>query len=104
MSRKVRRRGRKLARKKRGNWFTRMRIWQKVLVCFFGVFVCLLATAVTYVAAKWSKVDTQKIEAKDLIIKMCIRDRLCTGTDGNHGRQLCLSAYDVLQKIGRAHV
>ena len=40
MSKNVRRRGRKLARRKRGNWFTRMRTWQKVLLCFAGGF-CL---------------------------------------------------------------
>ena len=79
MSKNVRRRGRKLARKKRGNWFTRMRTWQKVLVCFVGVFVCLLATAATYVAAKGSKVDTQEIKAEDLIINKEVQENIDLG-------------------------
>ena len=79
MSKNVRRRGRKLARRKRGNWFTRMRTWQKVLLCFAGVFVCLLATAVTYVAAKWNKVDTQKIKAEDLIINKEVQENIDLG-------------------------
>lgn len=79
MSKHVRRRGRKHARKLKGNWFTRMRAWQKVLVCFSGIVVCLLATAATYVAAKWSKVDTQEIKAEDLIINKEVQENLDLG-------------------------
>ncbi len=68
MSKNVRRRGRKHARAKKGNWFTRLKAWQKVLVCFAGVLVCLVGSAGLYVMAKWNKVDTQEIKADDLII------------------------------------
>lgn len=62
-------------RRKKGNWFTRMKMWQKVLVCFAGVLVCLLGAASIYVAAKWDKVDTQDIKAEDIVINPEIRDR-----------------------------
>ena len=45
MSKNVRRRGRWRARRKQGNWFTRMKMWQRVLVCFAGVLICLSASA-----------------------------------------------------------
>lgn len=62
-------------RRKKGNWFTRMKMWQKVLVCFAGALVCLLGAAGIYVAAKWDKVDTQDIKAEDIVINPEIRDR-----------------------------
>lgn len=68
MSKNVRRRGRWRARRKQGNWFTRMKVWQRVLVCFAGVLVCLSASAAVYVAAQWGKIDTREIQAEDLII------------------------------------
>lgn len=68
MAKNVRRRGRKHARAKKGNWFTRLKAWQKVLVCFAGVLVCLVGSAGLYVMAKWNMVDTQEIKADDLII------------------------------------
>ena len=68
MSKDVRRRGHRRARIKKGNWFTRMKMWQRVLLCT-GMFVfCLVCTAATYVYAMWSKIDTQDIKADDLII------------------------------------
>lgn len=60
-------------RKKKENWFTRLKIWQKVLICFAGVLVCLSLSAGIYVAAKWSKIDTQKIKADDLIINQEVK-------------------------------
>ena len=68
MSKNVRRRGRWRARRKQGNWFTRMKVWQRVLVCFAGVLVCLSASAAVYVAAQWGKIDSREIQAEDLII------------------------------------
>ena len=68
MSKNVRRRGRWRARRKQGNWFTRMKMWQRVLVCFAGVLICLSASAGIYVAAQWSKIDSREIKAEDLII------------------------------------
>lgn len=68
MSKNVRRRGRWRARRKQGNWFTRMKAWQRVLVCFAGVLICLSASAVVYVAAQWGKINSHKIQAEDLIL------------------------------------
>ena len=68
MSKNVRRRGRRRSRRKKGNWFTRMKMWQRVLVCFAGVLLCLAGSAGFYVMAKWNKIDTQEIKAEDLII------------------------------------
>lgn len=68
MSKNVRRRGRWRARKKQGNWFTRMKMWQRALVCFAGVLACLSVSAAVYVAAQWGKIDSREIKAEDLII------------------------------------
>ena len=68
MSKNVRRRARRRSRRKKGNWFTRMKMWQRVLVCFAGVLLCLAGSAGFYVMAKWNKIDTQEIKAEDLII------------------------------------
>ena len=68
MSKNIRRRGRRRSRRKKGNWFTRMKMWQRVLVCFAGVLICLVGSAGLYVMAKWNKIDTQEIRAEDLII------------------------------------
>ena len=73
MAKNVRRRGMKRARRKRGNWFTRLKNWQKVLICFAGLIVCLSLTAGIYVMAKWGKVDRQEIKAEDLIINQEVK-------------------------------
>lgn len=73
MSKNVRRRGRILARKKRGNWFTRLKMWQRVLICFAGVLICVVGSAGFYVMAKWNKIDTQEIAAEDLIINQEVK-------------------------------
>ncbi|WP_072525319.1 LCP family protein [Clostridium sp. Marseille-P3244] len=68
MSKNKRRRGRRRARAKRGNWFTRMKMWKRVLLILGCVLLCVIFGAVAYVYAKWSKIDTQEIKAEDLII------------------------------------
>lgn len=68
MSKNVRRRGQILARKKKGNWFTRMKIWQRVLLCCAAALICVCGAGTAYVFAKWNKIDTQEIKADDLII------------------------------------
>lgn len=68
MSKNKRRRGRRRARAKRGNWFTRMKMWKRVLLILACVLLCVIFGAVAYVYAKWSKIDTQEIKAEDLII------------------------------------
>lgn len=68
MSKNVRRRGRRRARAKKGNWFTRMKMWQRVMICTAGVLICLALSGAAYVMAKWNKIDTQEIKAEDLII------------------------------------
>ena len=68
MSKNVRRRGRRRARAKKGNWFTRMKMWQRVLLITACVILCAVFGAVAYVYAKWSKIDTQDIKAEDIVI------------------------------------
>ena len=68
MSKNVRRRGRRRARAKKGNWFTRMKMWQRVLLITACVLLCAVFGAVAYVSAKWSKIDTQDIKAEDIVI------------------------------------
>ena len=68
MSKNVRRRGRRRARAKKGNWFTRMKMWQRVLLIVACVLFCAVFGAVAYVYAKWSKIDTQEIKAEDIVI------------------------------------
>ena len=68
MSKNVRRRGRRRARAKKGNWFTRMKMWQRVLLIVACVLFCAVFGAVAYVYAKWSKIDTQDIKAEDIVI------------------------------------
>ncbi len=83
MARNIRRSGRrnsrrysqKRSRRKRGNWFTRLRAWQKALVCMAGVAICLISSAAIYVAAQWNKIDTQEIRAEDLIINQEVREQ-----------------------------
>ena len=68
MSKNVRRRGRRRARAKKGNWFTRMKMWQRVLLVAACVLLCAVFGAVAYVYAKWSKIDTQDLKAEDIVI------------------------------------
>lgn len=69
-------------RRKKGNWFTQMKMWQRVLVCVGGVLICLIGAAGIYVAAKWDKVDTRDIKAEDIVINPEIRDREVDLGDG----------------------
>lgn len=73
MSKNVRRRGRRRAAAKKGNWFTKMKMWQKILLCTASFVICLLFGAVSYVYAQWNKIDTQEIRADDLIINEEVR-------------------------------
>ena len=70
MSKNVRRRGRRRARAraKKGNWFTRMKMWQRVLLIVACVLLCVVFGAAVYVYAKWSMIDTQDIKAEDIVI------------------------------------
>ena len=58
----------KRGRRKRGNWFTRMKLWQQILLILVLVLLCGLGMAGYFVASKWNKVDTQEIKAEDIII------------------------------------
>lgn len=73
MSKNVRRRGYRRSRRKKGNWFTRLKIWQRVLICFAGVLICVAGSAALYVMAKWNQIDTQEIKAEDLIINQEVK-------------------------------
>ena len=68
MSKNVRRRGRRRARAKKGNWFTRLKMWQRVLLVAACVLFCAVFGAAVYVYAKWSKIDTQDLKAEDIVI------------------------------------
>ncbi len=68
MSKNIRRRGRRRARAKKGNWFTRMKMWQRVLLVGVCVLICVVFCAAVYVYAKWNKIDKQDIKADDIII------------------------------------
>ena len=68
MSKNVRRRGRRRARAKKGNWFTRLKMWQRVLLIAACVLFCAVFGAAVYVYAKWSKIDTQDLKAEDIVI------------------------------------
>lgn len=68
MSKNVRRRGRRRARAKKGNWFTRMKMWQRILLIVACVLLCVVFGAAVYVYAKWSMIDTQDIKAEDIVI------------------------------------
>ena len=63
MSENIRRRGRRRSRAKKGNWFTKMKIWQRVLLCTAGVLLCFIFAGAAYVCAKWNKINTQDIQA-----------------------------------------
>lgn len=67
MGRRTRRRVRRRGRKK-GNWFTSLKTWQKIVFCVAAILIFLIGSAALYVFAKWNKIDTQKIDAEDLII------------------------------------
>lgn len=43
-------------------------MWQRVMLIFSCVLLCVVFGAVAYVYAKWSKIDTQEIKAEDIII------------------------------------
>ena len=64
---RIRRRHRR-SRAKRGNWFTNMKLWQRILLIATVIVLCVFFSAVAYVYAKWSKIDTQDIKAEDIVI------------------------------------
>ena len=64
---RIRRRHRR-SRAKRGNWFTNMKLWQRILPIATVIVLCVFFSAVAYVYAKWSKIDTQDIKAEDIVI------------------------------------
>lgn len=78
MGREVRRRGRRraaAAKENNKNWFMKLKMWQRVLLCTVGVLICTFSAAAIYVAAKWGKIQTQDIEAKDLIINEEVQEK-----------------------------
>ena len=54
MSKNTRRARRRRTRRKKGNWFTRLKLWQKILLCTAAVIICVLFVAVAYVYAMWN--------------------------------------------------
>lgn len=54
--------------RRRGSWFSRLSIAKKVGVCVAGVALCLMASGVIYVAAKLGKIDTEDIDAEDIVV------------------------------------
>ena len=79
MSENVRRRGRRRSCTKKGNWFSKMKIWQRVLLCTAGVLLCFIFAGAAYVCAKWNKINTQDIQADDLVINQEVMQNLDLG-------------------------
>ena len=79
MSENVRRHGRRRSRAKKGNWFSKMKIWQRVLLCTAGVLLCFIFAGAAYVCAKWNKINTQDIQADDLVINQEVMQNLDLG-------------------------
>lgn len=63
-------------RRKKGNWFSRLSIGQKIIVCFSGVIIALVASGAVFVAAKLGQIDTQEIAQEDIIINKEIEENL----------------------------
>lgn len=57
------------------NWFMKLCMWQRVLLCTVIVLICVAVGAVFYVKAKWDKIDSQKIKSEDLIINEEVRKK-----------------------------
>lgn len=55
-------------RGKKDNWFIRMKMWQRVLLCGAAGLACCVGVAAAFIAMKWKKIDTHDIQADDLII------------------------------------
>lgn len=55
-------------RRKKGNWFAGLSTGKKIGVCIGGVVVCLAVSAVIYVAAALSKIDTEDIAKEDIVV------------------------------------
>lgn len=54
--------------RRKGNWFSRLSVVKKVGICLGSVALCLMASGVIYVAAKLGKIDTETIDAEDIIV------------------------------------
>lgn len=65
---KVRRHVRRRRGAKNKSWLKKMKTWQKILLCVGCVLILAVISAGMYVMAKWNKIDTQKIDAEDLVI------------------------------------
>lgn len=82
MARRRPHRGRRRGRKSRGNWFSRLSLGKKIAVCAGGVFFCLMATGVIYVAAKLGKIETEEIPQEDIEINAEVKEKLADLGDG----------------------
>lgn len=63
------------ARRKRGNWFVRLKWWKKLLLFLTVIVVGVLCAGTWYVFSKWDKIDTQEIKTDDIIINKEVEDR-----------------------------
>ena len=64
MAKRRRRRG----RRRRGSWFSRLGVMGKIGACLGGVFLCLLASGVVFVAAKFARLETEDIPVEDIVV------------------------------------
>lgn len=62
-------------RRKKGNWFTRIKLWQRILFCIIILLVCLGGGVASYIAIKWNKVHTEDIKTEDIVINPEIREK-----------------------------
>lgn len=55
-------------RRERENWFTRLKLWQRISLISLGVILLLFLGVIIYIYSKLNKIDTQKIRAEDIVI------------------------------------
>ncbi len=65
--------------RKKGNVLTRMAVWKKILLCSIGIVLCLVGMAGCYVMAKWDLMDTEDIQAEDIVINEEVKKNLDLG-------------------------
>ncbi len=82
MAKRGKHRGRRHRGRKKGSWFGRLGLGGKIAVCLGGVFFCLIATGVIYVAAKLGKIETEEIDQEDIVINAEVEEKLADLGEG----------------------
>lgn len=59
----------KRRRRRRKNWFARLSVAKKVMLCVGGLLICVAATSVIYAASKLNKIDTDNsVKSDDIVV------------------------------------